>query len=213
MKTDELIETLGVTVERVEGRSFRSAFIVALIFGAALAVCVMQAVLGISPSALRESHLGLLVLIAVFVVGVVVAGSRYLLKAAYPGMSMRGPTALIVVLIAAFLCAGVAGLFAVDPAARSAMLFGPMWTVCLICIPLFSIGPFIALVWVLRQGAPTKLRSTGAVAGLVAGAVGVGACALHQPGSSLPFIGVWYAGPILLCAWLGALLGPRVLRW
>lgn len=130
MKTDELIETLGVTVERVEGRSFRSAFIVALFFGAALAVCVMQAVLGISPSALRASQLWLLILIAAFVVGVVVAGSRYLLKSAYPGMSMRGPTALIVALVAAFLCAGVAGLLAVDPAARSAMIFGPMWTVC-----------------------------------------------------------------------------------
>lgn len=213
MKTDELIETLGVTVERVEGRSFRNAFIVALIFGAALALCAMQALLGMSPSALRESHLGLVLWIAAFVTGVVVAGSRYLLKAAYPGMSVRGPTALIVVLIAAFLCAGVAGLLAAHPAARSAMIFGPMWTVCLTCIPLFSMAPFIALVWVLRKGAPTKLRSTGAVAGLVAGAVGVGACALHQPGGSLPFIGLWYAGPILLCALLGALLGPRFLRW
>jgi hypothetical protein len=213
MKTDELIETLGVTVERVEGRSFRNAFIVALIFGVAVAVCVMQAVLGMSPSALRESRLWLLILIAAFVVGVVAAGSRFLLKAAYPGMSRRGPTALIVVLLAAFLCAGLAGLLAAHPAARRAMIFGPMWTVCLTCIPLFSIGPFIALVWVLRKGAPTKLRSTGAVAGLVAGAVGAGACALHQPGVSLPFIGLWYAGPVLLCALLGALLGPRVLRW
>ena len=46
----------------------------------------------------------------------------------------------------------------------------------------------------------------------VAGAVGAGACALHQPGGSLPFIGLWYAGPVLLCALLGALVGPRVLR-
>lgn len=213
MKTDELIETLGVTVERVDGRSFRNAFIVALVFGAALAVCVMQAVLGISPSALRESQWRLLVVIATFLVGVVVAGSRYLLRASYPGMSMRGPNALIVALIAALLCAGVAGLLAVDPAARSTMIFGPMWTVCLACIPLFSIGPFIALVWILRKGAPTKLRSTGAVAGLVAGAIGAGACALHQPGSSLPFVSLWYAIPIMLCALLGALLGPRVLRW
>lgn len=213
MKTDELIETLGVTVERVEGRSFRKAFIVALIFGAALAVCVMQAALGMSPSALRESQWRLLALIAVFVVGVVVAGSWYLLKAAYPGMPRRGPSALIVLLVATFLCAGLAGLFAAHRAAPSELIFGPMWTICLTCIPLFSIGPFIALVWVLRKGAPTKLRSAGAVAGLVAGAVGAGACALHQPGGSLPFIGLWYAGPMLLCALLGALLGPRVLRW
>lgn len=213
MKTDELIETLRPTVERVESRSFRTLFIVALTIGAALAVCVMQAVLGTSASALGESHLGLMIVTAVFVLGVIAAGSRYLLKAAYPGMAVRAPAALLVLLVVGFLCAGLAGLLAAQPAAWSAVIFGPPWTICLMCIPLFAIGPFIALVWVLRQGAPTKLRAAGAVAGLVAGAVGAGACALHQPGTSLPFIGFWYAGPILICALLGALLGPRVLRW
>jgi hypothetical protein len=213
MKTDELIETLGATVERVEDRWFRNAFIVALIVGAALAVCVMQAVLGMSASALREGHLGVMILTAVLVVGVVAGGTSYLLKAAYPGMAVRAPTALLVLFVVAFICASVGGLLAVHPGARSAMIFGPRWTICLTCIPLFAIGPFIALIWVLRRGAPTKPRSTGAVAGVVAGAVGAGACALHQPVSSLPFLGLWYVGPILLCALLGALLGRRVLRW
>jgi hypothetical protein len=213
MKTDELIEALGSTVERVEGRPFRNGFIIALVVGAALAVCAMQAVLGMSASALRESHFGLMILTAVFVIGVVAAGSSYLLKAANPGMPARAPITLLVLLVVGFLCAGVAGLLAVHPAARSAMIFGPRWSVCLTCIPLFAIGPFIALVWVLRKGAPTNLRSMGAVAGLVAGAVGAGACALHQPAGSLPFLGIWYAGPILFCALLGAVLGPRVLRW
>src|SRR5487761_1045657 len=125
MRTDELIETLGVTVERIGGRSFRNAFIVALIVGAALAVCAMQALLGMSASALRDSQLGLMILTAVFVVGVVAAGSSYLLKAAYPGMAVRIPTALLALLVVGFLCAGVAGLLAVYPAAWSEMIFGP----------------------------------------------------------------------------------------
>lgn len=213
MKTDELIETLGTMVERVEGRSFRNAFIVALVIGVALAVCAMQALLGTSTSALRQSHVGLMILTVVFVVGVVAAGSSYLLRAAHPGMAARTPIALLVLLVLAFLCAGVAGILAVDPATRSEMIFGPPWTICVMCIPFFAIGPFIAFAWVLRQGAPTKLRAMGAVAGLVAGVIGAGACALHMPGPSLPFIGLWYTGPILICALLGALLGPRVLRW
>lgn len=88
MKTDELIEALGVTVGRVEGRWFRNAFIVALIVGAAFGVCAMQTMLGMSASAMRESHLGLIILTAAFVIGVVAAGSSYLLRAACPGMSM-----------------------------------------------------------------------------------------------------------------------------
>jgi hypothetical protein len=213
VRTDELIETLGPTVERVESRSFRNAFIIALIIGAALAVCLMQAVLGTSASALRESHLGPMVLIGVFVLGVIAAGSSYLLKAAHPGMAVRAPATLLALLVGGFVCAGVAALLAAQPAARSTIIFGPPWTICLMCIPLFAIGPFVALVFAIRQGAATRLREAGAVAGLVAGAVGAGACALHQPSDSLAFTGLWYTGPTLICAVLGALLGPRVLRW
>src|SRR5690348_3396046 len=56
-------------------------------------------------------------------------------------------------------------------------------------------------------------QKLGHTTGKVVQAIGAGACALHMPGASLPFIALWYAGPILLCALIGALLGPRVLRW
>lgn len=213
MKTDELIEALGTTVERVEARAFRNGFIIALLIGVAAAIFAMHAVLGMSARAMREVPLEITVVTAVFVIGVIGAGSSYLLKAAYPAMTVRGPAVLIALLLAGFLCAGLAGLLAVHPTAWRGMIFGPPWTVCLACIPLFAMGPFLALIWTLRRGAPTQLRATGAVAGLIAGAIGAGACALHMPGPSLPFIGLWYAVPILICALLGAWLGPRLLRW
>jgi hypothetical protein len=93
------------------------------------------------------------------------------------------------------------------------MIFGPQWTACLICIPLFAIAPFAALVWALRKGAPTALAHTGAIAGLLAGALGAAIFAFHHPGSAIPFMILWYGGPIVLCALAGAILGPRLLRW
>jgi hypothetical protein len=93
------------------------------------------------------------------------------------------------------------------------MIFGPQWTACLICIPLFAIAPFAALVWALRRGAPTGLARTGAIAGLLAGALGAAIFAFHSPGSAIPFMILWYGGPIVLCALAGAILGPRLLRW
>jgi hypothetical protein len=54
---------------------------------------------------------------------------------------------------------------------------------------------------------------TGAIAGLVAGALGAAAFAFHHPGGSVPFIALWYGGSILLCTLVGAILGPRLLRW
>jgi hypothetical protein len=73
--------------------------------------------------------------------------------------------------------------------------------------------PFVALTWFLRTGAPTNLRLTGAIAGLLAGALGATAYAFHCPDDSVPFIAFWYATMIGLCCLLGALAGPKLLRW
>jgi hypothetical protein len=59
----------------------------------------------------------------------------------------------------------------------------------------------------------TDLKRTGAIAGLVAGALGATAYAFHRPDDSIPFIAVWYGAMIALCASIGALLGPRLMRW
>jgi hypothetical protein len=97
--------------------------------------------------------------------------------------------------------------------ARQDMIFGPEWMMCLACIPVFAIAPFATLIWALRMAAPTDLRRTGAIAGLVAGALGATAYAFHCPGDSIPFIAIWYGLPVLFWTLLGAILGPRLLRW
>jgi hypothetical protein len=67
--------------------------------------------------------------------------------------------------------------------------------------------------WFLRKGAPTDLKRAGAIAGLVAGALGATAYAFHCLDDSIPFIAVWYGAMVALCASIGAFLGPRLLRW
>jgi hypothetical protein len=140
-------------------------------------------------------------------------GAALLAKLVSPGQDGRK---LYTVILLAFLAIGAAGVCALvlgAPAARDQMMMGSQWATCAFCIPLFAIIPFSALVWALRKGAPTNLRGTGAVAGLVAGALGAVAYAFHCPDDSLTFIALWYGGMVALCALLGAMLGPRVLRW
>ncbi len=115
------------------------------------------------------------------------------------------------------LVVGFAGVVALtrEPtwAACKQMVLGTEWATCAFCIPLFAIIPFVALIWALRQGAPTNLTRTGAIAGLVAGALGAAAYAFHCPDDSLPFIAIWYGAMVMFCAWIGARLGPWLLRW
>jgi hypothetical protein len=213
MKTDELIDMLGTNIEPVKRGQLRNVLLIALAVGALAAFCLMLATLGVPANALRGQDFPLELLALAFTLGTAATGARFLGRAARPGESGRKPLILIGLLFSAVLSAGAVTLADAPPAARGMMVFGPQWVTCLICIPLFAVVPYLALIWALRKGAPTNLVITGAVAGLVAGALGAAACVFHHPDCSIPFIVLWFAGPILLCAVAGAMLGPRLLRW
>lgn len=213
MKTDELIDMLGTNVSPVRYGQLRNTLIIALTVGAVTAFCLMLATLGMPADQGNGEYFGFKLLALAFTLGIVAAGSNFLFRAARPAESGRRPLLFIRLLFFAIVVAGIIALVLVHPAAWTGMLFGAQWTACLICIPLFSVVPFAALIWALRNGAPTNLVRAGSITGLVAGALGAAAVAFHHSGESLPFIALWYGGPIAICALVGALLGPRLLRW
>jgi hypothetical protein len=71
----------------------------------------------------------------------------------------------------------------------------------------------VASLWALRGLAPTRPRAAGLAAGLLAGAIGAFAYALACHEVSVAFVALWYSLGIALSGALGALLGPRLLRW
>jgi hypothetical protein len=93
------------------------------------------------------------------------------------------------------------------------MIMGNSWTQCPWRIVALSVPVFIGLCVVIRGQAPTNLRASGAAAGLLSGAVAATAYALACPESSAAFILVWYSAGIALATAIGALLGPKLLRW
>jgi hypothetical protein len=213
LKTDELINMLGANLEPVKNGEPRNTLMIALAVGAAVASCLMLAIFGLPADALGEGYSGLKILALAFTLGLVSAGASFLIGSVRPGEQGRKPLILIGVLFFALFSAGGAALVLTHPAAWSGMVFGPQWAACLICIPLFAAVPFASLIWALRKGAPTNLTRTGAIAGLVAGALGAAVFAVHHPGGSISFIALWYGGSILICALVGAILGSRLLRW
>jgi len=212
MKTDQLINLLSTNLEPVKRGETRKTLTWTILAGGLAAVCLMLATVGLRPGG-GWFISGYLVLKLLFMLTLIGAGAALLAKLASPGQDGRKPYTIILL---AFLAIGSAGLCALllgPPAARDQMTMGSQWATCALCIPLFAIVPFSALIWALRRGAPTNLRRTGAVAGLVAGALGAVAYAFHCPDDSIPFIALWYGGMVALCALLGAMLGPRLLRW
>src|SRR5215472_10708302 len=165
----------------------------------------MLTTVGLRSQASDKLDPGYLVLKLLFTISLVGLGALLLTRLIRPGQSGRKQSTLVVLPFLMIAGAGIIALAFGEPMAWGRMLFGMHWITCLLCIPLFAVVPFAALIWALRQGAPTNLRRAGAIAGLVAGALGAVAYAFHCPDDSIPFIALWYGAMVGLCALIGAI--------
>lgn len=94
-----------------------------------------------------------------------------------------------------------------------AIWLGRSWKQCPWVVLRLAIPIFIGLLWAYRRLAPTRLRAAGAAAGLTAGACAATLYCLHCPETSALFVLTWYSLGIGMMTAIGALLGPRLLRW
>lgn len=108
---------------------------------------------------------------------------------------------------------GVTEMAHVPPGDWLSMWLGQSWKRCPWLVLMLSAPIFVGLLWSFRQLAPTRLRMAGAAAGLAAGACAATLYCLHCPEVSAIFVLTWYTLGIALAAGIGALLGPRLLRW
>jgi hypothetical protein len=104
-------------------------------------------------------------------------------------------------------------LMEAEPMERSKLFFGETWKSCPLLIAMLSIPVFAAVIRVMKELAPTRLRLAGFAAGLLSGSVAAVVYCLHCPEMGAPFIGFWYLLGALIPAGVGALLGNTVLRW
>jgi hypothetical protein len=212
MKTDQLIGMLSSNLEPVKSGQLKRTLALTLVAGGVAAFCVMLSTVGLRADG-GGLHLEFLALKLLFMLILIGAGSALLTKLIRPGQDGRIPYLVILLVFIAIGLAGIVALAARPSAAWEHVILGTEWAMCAFCIPLFAVVPFVALIWALRRGAPTNLKRTGAIAGLVAGALGAVAYAFHCPDDSIPFIALWYGAMVALCAWIGAMLGPWLLRW
>jgi len=99
------------------------------------------------------------------------------------------------------------------PADWLTMWLGQSWMKCPWLVLMLSAPIFIGLLWSFRRLAPTRLRAAGTSAGFASGACAATLYCLHCPEVSALFILTWYTLGIGLAAAIGALVGPRRLRW
>ena len=216
MNTDRLIDLLSANLEPVGRVHFGRMLLVVMLTGGAAAFTLMLTTVGPRADLRSTIHLAWTAVKLFFAISVIATAAPLLVKSMRPGLEKETRPALLLLPFFAALAAALVMLFFVTPHAWSLMLRGATSVSpvrCLLCIVFFAAAPFAALVWALRQGAPTRLRFSGAIAGVVAGGFGAAAYAFACTSDTIPFIAVCYGAAIALCAFIGAQLGPGLFRW
>jgi len=136
-----------------------------------------------------------------------------LLRLSRPGMKAGHTWTGLGLSWLAMLCLGLLQSWQADAGERAAQWMGASWETCAASIAALSLPVLGALLWALHQLAPTRPALTGAVAGVMAGSLAASIYSLHCTETSFAFFSLWYAAGIVAVGLLGAVLGPRFLRW
>ena len=84
---------------------------------------------------------------------------------------------------------------------------------CLMFSFIGGLATAIPMILHLRRGAPTSPARAGWLVGIASGGLGAFAYNLHCPFNSVVYIGIWYTLAVGVCAVVGRLVVPRLIRW
>ncbi|MGH6611233.1 MAG: DUF1109 domain-containing protein [Burkholderiaceae bacterium] len=213
MKTESLIDVLTADATPVPRQVAEFRFAAAGLFGIAVATVVMLIAFGIRPDVASASLLPMFWFKLLFPATIAVGALWMAARLSRPGarIGIAPIIAIAPVLVLWSMAAMV--LLNAEPAIRDDLLLGHTWSSCIPEIALLALPTFVATFWAMRGLAPTRLTLAGAAAGLAAGGVGAMVYSLRCPEMEAPFLAIWYVAGIAVNGVIGALLGPRLLRW
>jgi hypothetical protein len=213
METETLIKTLASDVTPVRPSAARAAVLLHSLLGGLAAVVVIALTIGFRPDLdiamrgglfwMKVSYTGSLALIALAATLTLArpesVAPRWLWFATLP--------------FAALAVVSIAEAASMEHDAWMKLWMGSSWRQCPALIVMLALPVGAGLTRALRQFAPTRLRLTGGVAGMAAGALAATFYCLHCPEVGAAFVLTWYTLGIVAVAGIGAIAGPRLLRW
>lgn len=213
MNTDELIASLSADVPRVGRGAVGWRLAGGVIAGAIGSTLLIVMTLGLRPDLWLAIHGATLWMKWGYTVSLAAVAIYVTARLARPDPGSLRRLWLVAIPILGLAALGVGELIRTPRSGWLAMWLGHTWSKCPWLVLMLAVPIFIGLLWSFRRLAPTRLRAAGAAAGLAAGAFSATVYCLHCPEVSALFVLSWYSLGILLAAALGALLGPRLLRW
>ncbi|MFI4974296.1 MAG: DUF1109 domain-containing protein [Caulobacterales bacterium] len=212
MKTDDLIAALA-RQDAAALPGVTRALAVALVVAAGGSLAVLLLGWGLRPDLAQAVATSAYWMKAGYTAAFALGGLILVERLGRPGVTAgRGwfAPALAVLAIGGLAVWELSGL---TPAARMADMMGHSASQCPLRIMAISAPAFAAAIWALRRMAPTRPRLAAGAAGLLAGGIGATVYGLRCDETAAAFTAIWYSLGMLGWAGVGALVGPRLLRW
>lgn len=213
MNTDDLIRSLTEDLKPVPRHALNWRLSVGLLAGGVITLALVSNWLGFRPDLWLAMQGPAFWMKWLYTASLALCATAATAKLARPDAGSMGWFWIILVPVLGLSIIAIGELAHTPPGQWLAMWLGASWKICSRNVFLLSVPIFGGLLWAFRRLAPTRLRAAGATAGLTAGAWGATLYCLHCPEVSAIFVLTWYSLGIALAAAVGAMLGPRLLRW
>lgn len=213
ISTDALIDALAGDMGDTPVPSVRRTLALAFTLGSAVSAVTMLALFGQRPDMATAFFTASFWVKLFFPLGLAVAGLLAVDRLGRPGAEAGRGYAVGIAVTGSMALLATLQLVTAPRDAMRALLLGHSLDHCTALIMLLALPILAGGMYAMRQMAPTRLRLAGAAVGVTAGAISAFIYAIACNETALPFVTLWYGSGIALTGVVGALLGPRLLRW
>jgi hypothetical protein len=210
--TEDLIDGLADRLVPIPAKLLERRLALAFIGGAIVVLALVVGLVGLRAdlsSAVADRDFWVKLAYTGSIALVAFAGARRLARPDVTGTNL----AIYAVPIGALVLLAIIELTSAPIDQRNTLIFGDTWRECPVLIATLALPLLAILLRVFAGFAPQRPRLTGAIIGLAAGATTATLYSLHCPETAMTFLLLWYSAGIAIIATIGAIIGPRVLRW
>lgn len=213
MNNQDLIASVCADLTPVKGTDVERQITNAGLIGAGVSLALLISTLGIQPGLSTVATMTPLAIKAGFGASLAAVGLIALFRLARPGGSQTNMLQKAVMIFVLLASIALVQSGHVNNAGDAKLLLGASWQSCSLRIAALSVPITGMIGWAVRRQAPVRLRHAGAAIGLTAGATAAAIYALACSENSAAFVLIWYSAGIAVSTAMGAILGPRLLRW
>jgi hypothetical protein len=213
VRTEELIDALSADTPAAPRDAIGRRIAIAVVVGAAASFAVMLAWLGLRPDLAQAVGDVFFWIKLAYAICFALAGAMLVDRYGRPGGLAGRRWLLVFAPIAVLALIALATSLGRPAAALRHDWMGWSWRACPFRILALAAPVFVAALWGFRRLAPTRLRLAGFAAGLLAGGTAASVYCLFCRENTALFVVTWYTLGIFACGGIGALTGPRLLRW